>query len=57
MPEPRYFIRGQEVSWPEMKRWLNIRTLAWWSREAAVWVLFGKLGLDEIRRISYCSVD
>lgn len=52
--EPLFGVRGGRVSWFEMSRWLDIRTLAWWSKEA-VWVLYGKLGMDEIWHVkTYC---
>lgn len=47
----RQGIRGGAVTWKQMERHLDVRTLGYQYRADSLWVLFGKLGLDDLHRI------
>ena len=40
-------VRGGKATWEQMSRWLDVRTLGFQYRQDSLWVLFGRLGLDE----------
>ena len=44
-------VRGGKVSWAQMARWLNVRTLGYQYKQDSLWVLFGRLGLDELYHV------
>ena len=49
-------LRGGKVSWAEMERWLDVRTLGYQYKQDSLWVLFGRLGLDELQpRKEFCA--
>lgn len=44
-------VQGGEVTWEQMARHLDIRTLGYQYKQDSLWVLFGRLGLDEVHHI------
>ena len=54
---PRPGVRGGKVSWAEMERWLDVRTLGYQYKQDSLWVLFGRLGLDELYHVKEFCAD
>ena len=48
---PRPGVRGGKATWEQMSRWLDVRTLGFQYMQDSLWVLFGRLTLDELRHI------
>ncbi len=49
-------VRGGKATWEQMSRWLDVRTLGFQYRQDSLWVLFGRLGMDELYRIrEFCT--
>ena len=54
---PRRGLRGGKVTWAQMARWLNIRTLGFQYKQNSLWVLYDVLGMDVLHRIRGFSED
>ena len=44
-------VRGGKVSWAQMARWLDVRTLSYRLKRDSLWVLFETLGMDLLLHI------
>ena len=54
---PRRGLRGGKVTWEQMARWLDVRTLRHRHQRDSLWVLFGRLGLDELNHVKEFCAD
>ena len=52
-----YYIRGRSVTWDEWARWVDMRTLNFRYQKNSLWVLFGRLGLDELHHVKEFCAD
>ena len=51
-----YYIRGRSVTWDEWARWVDMRALNFRYQKNSLWVLFGRLGLDELQHLKeFCA--
>ena len=54
---PRRGLRGGKMSWAEMERWLDVRTLGYQYKQDSLWVLFGRLGMAELYHVKEFCAD